>query len=156
MASNRISAANKDLIRDVYKDKISKLSDKYEKIGKEIAEEKVKELRASKEYKEFKEAYEKFMTYIKSFDPETDFLDSYIDSAWKRVQDDSAIRTPYYYRSNVFKDVNEEMKAIEEEKTNLRKECNKLIWNIEMSPKSSAEYKEALAKAEGILFSKEV
>ena len=156
MSSYRISAAMKDSIKNVYGKKISKLNEEYEKLGKEIAEKKVETLNNRQEYKDFKEAYTKFEEWLDNIDPDRDFVDSYIASAYSRVSSKSVFRTPYYYRNNVFKETSPRMKEIEEEKSALNKECNKLLWNIEMSPKSSKEYKDAVAKAEELLFNGEL
>lgn len=153
MSNYRISASTKDAIRKVYREKISKLDNKIEERGKELSQDIVDELNKSPQYLKFKEATLEFMDWIEEVDSDDLFnTHYYLSNMISKIKNGNYFSTPY--RSNyerMFKD-DKTIKTCVEEKEALSKECNKLIWNIEMSPKSSKEYKDAVDKAEKLLF----
>lgn len=152
MASNRISAAMKNDIRKHYDREIRDIDEKIEDIGKESAQKIIDSIHSSPEYIKFKEEANKFYSWL-SESIDDDFLDSYyIKKVVDYMNSDTLLRVPYRTSLEKLFSSNEEIVSLKASKHSLNKECNQLIWNIEMSPKSSTEYKEAVAKAEDILF----
>lgn len=153
MSNYRISASTKDAIRKVYREKISKLDNKIEERGKALSQDIVDELNKSPQYLKFKEATLEFMDWIEEVDSDDLFnTHYYLSNMISKIKNGNYFSTPY--RSNyerMFKDDKTIQDCIKEKEA-LSKECNKLIWNIEMSPKSSKEYKDAVDKAEKLLF----
>ena len=152
MASNRISAAMKDDIKKYFNKKLSKIDENIEKIGNELAQVKIDSVHNSPEFKEFKEELNKFYNWLSS-EVDEEILDTYpLDRMVSIINSNSLARLPYRSKLAEMFSEDDRIKSLEEEKHAISKECNQLIWNIEMSPKSSKEYKEAIAKAEAILF----
>lgn len=153
MSNYRISASTKDAIRKVYREKISMLDNKIEERGKELSQDIVDELNKAPQYLKFKEATLEFMDWIEEVDSDDLFnTHYYLSNMISKIKNGSYFSTPYRSSyEHTFKD-DKIIKTCIEEKEALSKECNKLIWNIEMSPKSSKEYKDAVDKVEKLLF----
>ena len=153
MANSRISAAMKDNIKKVYGKRIGEINDEIEERGKELAQARIKALEEEPKYKLFRLSIIEFCDWVKEADPDGEFSDSYnLTRAKDYLEDNTFFKTPY--RSSLEKIFANDFKIEElaEEKERINKECSKLLWNLEMAPKSSEEYKDAYKKAEELLF----
>jgi len=154
MSYQRISASTKDIIKKYYTRKVNKLDELIEERGKELSKDYINELYKSEAYKSFKISIINFSKWLKEVDSEDEFSGNYyVERLLDKIKDDSLFSKPYRSKLEDMYANDLQIKGWIEEKSNLNKECNKLLWNLEMSPKSSQEYKDALAKAENLLFS---
>ena len=154
MSYQRISASTKDSIKKAYGNKITKLNNNIKERGIELSNDYIEVLNNSEAYKSFKTSVLVFADWLEAVDPDDIYSAKYnLDRLKTYLDDNNFFSEPYSSKlETLFKDKDTQIQKWVEEKSNLTKECNKLLWNLEMSPKSSKEYKDALAKAEEILF----
>lgn len=156
MASNRISAAMKDRIKAAYNRRISKIDDEIIKLRGARANEVIDRLTHLPEYIRFRKELEKFYLWAEENVPEKFFRADYrIKALVTEFDSERVIDLPYNSELEDMYNDDERIASLVKERHTISKECNQLLWRIEMSPKSSTEYKEAVAKAEEILFSVE-
>lgn len=156
MSSNRMTAATKDMIKKYFDKKISELDDKLGNRGYELSLAKIKELQDNQAYRDLIGICEQYLQILNGIDPDDKFGGKYyIERIIEGHNSNRFFKTPY--RSDYSKlfgnDI--EIENIIEQKAALKKQCNKILWNLEMAPKSSEAYKECLKEAEDILFNKE-
>lgn len=154
MSYQRISASTKESIKKAYGSKIAKLNSNIEERGRELSENYINELNNSEAYKSFKASVLVFADWLEAVDPDDNYSAKYhLDRIKSYINDRNFFSRPYSSKlESLYGDKDGQIQKWLEEKSNLVKECNKLLWNLEMSPKSSKEYKDALVKAEEILF----
>lgn len=159
MANSKITTAMKEEIRAAYRVKTDKLTNAIEKRLKHLAKEEEMKVKSAPEYFKFKRELTDFIQWMRNTIPEKyrrNYTNIRLDNLVKALEDDTLVSAPTYISAleDMFGD-DETISALEAEKKALTKECNHLIWNIEMSPKKSDEYKEAVARAERIVFGAE-
>ena len=154
MANYRISAMQKDNIRKIYRDKINKLEEKKKEIVDKLVEKKLEEYNSSNIVERYKAISEEFYDFVMRVDEDKNFINYQIIRALNSV-----IEGDLMFKNNKYSDVSKyfcdeepEINNISNKQIELNKECNKLIWDLEMAPKSSNDYKEAFNKAQYLLF----
>ena len=150
---NRISAQSKDNIRHYYSKKTSEIKSEVMKKLNLLVEKEIKELYESEKYKNFSKQFLEFFDYLDELDPDDEFNWRYcMKLVRNKINDENFFSKPY---SSSIEDIyydNPDLIEANQEISRLNKECNKIIWNLEMASKKSEEYKEAFNKAQEILF----
>ena len=157
MSNYRISAAMKDDIRKVYNRKIADLEQKIKQKSRILQGDYIDNLNSDFKIEEFKSVAEKFYNWIEEVDSEGELVNYDLRRGLRHIVEGDKIFSlnSYHNYGEAYKDKDKEITDWYEEISKLEKEKNKIIWNIEMSPKTSNEYKEAIKKAEELLFDKE-
>ena len=157
MSNYRISAAMKDDIRKVYNRKIADLEQKIKQKSRILQGDYIDILNSDFKIEEFKSVAEKFYNWIEEVDSEGELVNYDLRRGLRHIVEGDKIFSlnSYHNYGEAYKDKDKEITDWYEEISRLEKEKNKIIWNIEMSPKTSNEYKEAIKKAEELLFDKE-
>ena len=155
MSNYRISASMKDDIRKAYRRKINAIDEKIKDKSRVLVGTLLEDLNNNPKTEEFKEMAKKIYSWIEEVDPEHDFVDYDIKKGLTRiVKEEKNLFSASSYRDYTGKFIDNDLQISEltNEKKELEKECNKILFHIEMSPKASNEYKEAVQKAEELLF----
>ena len=153
MSTQRLSASMKDAIKDKYNKKIRKLEEEIKDKEDKLADKIIADYISSKEYKEFKEQIIKFYDWLLKIDEDDVFSSQYhVRYIVDYLKDNNLFRKPYHSDMHKLFSNDLDIQSCNEKISALNKECNKLIWNIEMQPKASQEYKDAISKAEDLLF----
>lgn len=151
--NNRISAQSKDNIRHYYSRKTSEIKSEVMKKLNLLVEKEIKELYENEKYKNFSKQFLEFFDYLDELDPDDEFNWRYcMKQVRNKINEENFFSKPYSSSIEKIYYDNPDLIEANQEISRLNKECNKIIWNLEMASKKSEEYKEAFNKAQEILF----